>query len=433
MMKRAIQLLSTTAGITLLLLFTGCADTCDVTTIYTYYKPVYVSLQEIRSSVKQEPAQELKNLGKIYYKDGFLFINQPGEGIHLIDNRNPASPVRKSFITIPGNYDLAIQGHTLYADSYIDLVALDIQNFDAIHEISRIENFFSGYNTLGFYVDPERGVITDWVEDKQTSEAKQECDVTLQPWGGYYYREGIMIDQTALFSAKAAIAPGNGGAGIGGSMARFTITQNHLYALDGGSLCPVDITAGQSLTPQQRLYIGWDIETIFPTENNLFIGSSSGMYIIDLENPGTPSLLSTYSHIRSCDPVVVEGNYAYVTLRSGTLCQGFTNQLEVIDIQNLKEPKLVATHLMHNPHGLGIDNTTLFICDGSQGLKVFDASDVQTIGNNLLTHYTSIHAYDVIPFDNVLMMIGDDGLFQYDYTNPKNIFLLSHLPVSNEE
>jgi hypothetical protein len=35
----------------------------------------------------------------------------------------------------------------------------------------------------------------------------------------------------------------------------------------------------------------------------------------------------------------------------------------------------------------------------------------------------------VIPLDNVLMMIGADGLFQYDYSDPANIKLLSHLPV----
>ncbi|HHN47860.1 MAG TPA: hypothetical protein ENN08_02830, partial [Bacteroidales bacterium] len=50
------------------------------------------------------------------------------QGIHVVDNSNPASPQIISFIAIPGNYDLAIRGNILFADSYIDLVALDISD-----------------------------------------------------------------------------------------------------------------------------------------------------------------------------------------------------------------------------------------------------------------------------------------------------------------
>jgi hypothetical protein len=157
------------------------------------------------------------------------------------------------------------------------------------------------------------------------------------------------------------------------------------------------------------------------------------MHIFDITTPATPTHVSTYAHVRSCDPVIVDGDYAYVTLRSGTTCQGFTNQLEVIDIKDVKSPQLLKTYAMTNPHGLGKDNSTLFICDGSAGLKVYDASDINLIENKQLAHYQDIHAYDVIPFNNTLMMIGEDGLFQYDYSDPKNIKLLSHIVASNEE
>jgi hypothetical protein len=153
------------------------------------------------------------------------------------------------------------------------------------------------------------------------------------------------------------------------------------------------------------------------------------MHIMDITSPEAPVKLSTYQHVRSCDPVVVDGDYAYVTLRSGTACQGFTNQLEVLNVKNLASPQLLKTYPMTNPHGLGIDNSTLFICDGDDGLKAFDASDINTIDKNLLAHYKDINAYDVIPFNNTLIMIGADGIFQYDYTNPKDIKLLSTIAV----
>ena len=47
----------------------------------------------------------------------------------------------------------------------------------------------------------------------------------------------------------------------------------------------------------------------------------------------------------------------------------------------------------------------------------------------MLAHYQTINAHDVIPFNNVLMMIGSDGIFQYNYSDPKNIKLLSTISV----
>jgi len=237
----------------------------------------------------------------------------------------------------------------------------------------------------------------------------------------------------ATFSSKAAVAPGTGsGPGVGGSLARFTLNGDHLYMLDGGDLQTVDVTAEHDPVAKQRNFIAWDIETIFPYEENLFIGSSSGMHIMDVSQPESPTLLSTYQHIQSCDPVVVDDKYAYVTLRSGNACQGFTNQLEVINIEDLRSPQLLKVYPMTNPHGLGIDDKTLFICDGDDGLKAFDVSDVNTISDHLLVHYKDINATDVIPFNNILMMIGSDGIFQYDYSDPANIKLLSQITVDNE-
>jgi len=201
--------------------------------------------------------------------------------------------------------------------------------------------------------------------------------------------------------------------------------------LDGGDLQTVNVSAESNPIAVRKDLIAWDIETIFPYKENLFIGSSSGMYILDISSPEAPSILSTYQHVRSCDPVVVDDKYAYVTLRSGTACQGFTNQLEVINIENLRSPQLSYTYLMTNPHGLGIDDGTLFVCDGNDGLKAYNAKDVSAIDKNLLAHYKNINALDVIPLGDVLMMIGENGIYQYDYSNPKDIKLLSQIKLQD--
>lgn len=409
-----------------------CADKCEETNYFVYYEPVYSTSAEIKAAVKVGEPMPLSDIGRIYFKDGILFINESGKGIHIIDNKNPASPIPLRFLSIPGNYDLAIRGNTLYADSYIDLVAFDISDLSNVKEVTRIERLFNNYTTMGMMVSSDKGILTEWKKVEQISVNETECYAIYQPWGGIYYDRGIaMLSSTAQsFNTKTAFAP-TSQSGVGGSMARFTINGDFLYGLDGANLDVVDVSQQSQPVAKNEILLSWDVETLFPHKNNLFVGSRTGMYILDLNTPTHPTIISQYAHLRSCDPVVVEDDYAYVTLRSGSACEGFTNQLEVIDISNLKMPAIKSTYPMTNPHGLGIDHGTLFICDGSDGLKVYDASNVSTISSNQLAHYKEINAFDVIPFQHIAMVIGKDGLYQYDYSDMKNIKLISQLPIVN--
>lgn len=409
---------------------TSCSNECETQNTYTYFEPVYTSVEELRSSVALTEPRAIESMGKLYFKDGFLYVNEPNQGVHVIDNRDPSNPISKAFITIPGAFDLAINGNILYSDSYIDLVAIDISDPNTAKEVGRLEGAFVGYNSYGFYVDPELGLVTDWVETSEVSVTKSSCEGQEYGWG-IYYANGIALNESASFDATSAVSPSN--PGIGGSMARFTLTNNHLFVLDGSEMFPVQIADPGSMEIGERLFLDWGIETIFPRNETIFVGATNGMYIVDVENPLSPSLTSVYSHINSCDPVIVQGDFAYVTLRSGTTCNGFTNQLEIVDISNLEEPQLVATHQMTKPHGLGIDDDLLFICDGEAGLRVFDASDHSAISRNELVHYSDIFAYDIIPFNNVAMLLAEDGLYQYDYSNVEDIRFLSKIDFKNAD
>jgi len=80
------------------------------------------------------------------------------------------------------------------------------------------------------------------------------------------------------------------------------------------------------------------------------------------------------------------------------LCHMGVNQLEVVDITDLAHPTLKVTVPMTNPHGIGIDNKKLFICDKQDGLKVYNATDVMQIANNQLAHFSN---YKFIGCDTV--------------------------------
>lgn len=109
---------------------------------YSYYEPVYMTREELKESIGTEAPRELGNVGKIWRSNNMLYINERYEGIHIIDNTNPANPQPVGFITIPGNIDMAAKGHMLYADSGPDLVAIDISNPENIRVADRSENTF---------------------------------------------------------------------------------------------------------------------------------------------------------------------------------------------------------------------------------------------------------------------------------------------------
>jgi hypothetical protein len=407
----------------LLIVFASTITSClkDRDFLKRALAPVYMSYDEFRGSFKTSPAQDMVNPGKIYFKDNYIFINDVNAGIHVIDNSNPSSPQSIVFYEIIGNVDIAIRGNVLFADSYIDLVAFDITDIMNPVEISRMENVFpevlpiveeTDYPVAYGLFDPKLGVIVDW-EVKLVRESKL--------WGNGNWRWG------AEFTTMDGGSNG-GQAGIAGSMARFMLNQNYLYSVaQPWVLKTIDVINPANMTVTDSIYTWREMETLFKLDEFLFVGTTSGMVVYSLENPSAPLYISEFNHANACDPVVVENDIAYVTLRTGNACFGNTDQLDVIDLSDIYNPELIKTYELHNPHGLGIDNGILFICDGEAGLKIFDASDPLMIAANMIAHFPNIDAFDVIPLGDILILIGKDGLYQYDYTNLQNIQLISSI------
>jgi hypothetical protein len=203
--------------------------------------------------------------------------------------------------------------------------------------------------------------------------------------------------------------------GQAGSLARFAIDGNRLYVVDKTSLITIDISTPNEPKQTHQTNIGLGIETIFPYQNKLFIGSEDAVYIYDFSNPDRPELLSRYQHITACDPVVAQGNYAYVTLRSGSgRCPRNINVLEVLDISNPRNPQVVGSVNMLNPHGLGVNGNNLFVCEGNFGLKRFDISNPTQ--PQQIEFLQDVASFDVIPRSQTLVVTGQNGLYQFDYS-----------------
>lgn len=254
----------------------------------------------------------------------------------------------------------------------------------------------------------------------------------------------IVSAAVALASFACDVAssesPGSGegsSEGIGGSMACFTIMGDYIYTVDDRTLKTTRISdpAHPEYLEFKDQDLGFDIETIFPYDGKLFIGSRSAMHIYDVSLPGFPSKISVTNHFTSCDPVVAAGNYAYVTLNGdNTTCRRGEDQLQVYDITDLKKPKMEYTDTsIRVPKGLGVDLAAerLFVCCKG-GLKIYDLSDpAHPVWMDDLTNIggiANIDTYDVIPRNGLLIVIGSDGLYQFDYTE-ENISFVSKIDL----
>ena len=400
-----------------------------------YFVPQYETTAQLAAKVTVESPKDYAEAGKIVTYQNYIFINKPNEGVHVVDNSNPADPVNLHFINIPGSLDLTIIDNHLYSDMFSALVVFNISNVtqpDLIEDFTVEEVFYyNPYRTLDTASRPEesytytqyesidesRGIVTGW-----------EVEIRQEPLEEQI--RYLRLDDTAVLeTSNTNQASEFNQVSTAGSMTRFLPIDRYLYTINFNEL--VLFSIGENYQPSRfaRLDTGTQAETLFQLNDLLFVGSTTGMLMYDVSSPSNPNYLNSIEHFRSCDPVVADENYAYVTLRGGTNCFTQTNELQIIDIRNPEELSVVARQVMFNPHGLAIHQDYLLVCDGSAGLKVVDVSDREE--PQILSTDNIPFAYDIIVDFPSAIVVGEGILYQYDLSNLPEIVKTNELVLTN--
>lgn len=343
-------------------------------------KNILVTLLSLILLVSVSSAQEISLPGKIWVEGEYLYVNIIDDGILIFNNSDPSSPQQESWIPIPNCRELAVVKGILYANHYDDLVSLDMAEFiknGTCEVISRIEGVF-----------PER----------------------------------INTEKDRLPICRPATHVGIASA-KGGSMSRIAFDNmdnpNFLYVINEQEIQVYNVNnEGSMESVGSSIPVEDVVETIFVQDGNLFLGAQSGMYIYSLDDPRRPQFTGRYTHLTSCDPVVVQDNLAYVTVRDGNNCGQTVNQLHVVNIENLSSPSLVRSYEMTNPHGLAVADDKVFICDGMAGLRVFQTDSPDSL-RPISVDSDMGKAYDVIlnPENRHLVVVADNKVIQYNYSN----------------
>ena len=321
---------------------------------------------------------------------------------------------------------MAITGNTMYADAYGDLVTFDIS--DPLNVVAK--NFAPN-------VFPDHAIYSYGPIYSQTTSFNPDSinvivgytikDTTMDYDPAWSYPSyGACPTCSSSGQPYPTAAPVANKTATNGSTARFSIISKFLYTVGYSSLTTFDISHSFIPALTSTVQVDWHVETIYPMKNRLFVGTNNGMYMYDVQSsPSTPSLIGQFTHVRACDPVIADDHYAYVTLNDSSACLGFVNQLQIIDISDVSNAVEVKTYALTHPVGLSKDGDILFVCDGREGLKVYNAADVNSL--QVIKQLNDAVDYDVVAQNGVAIVVASNGIYQYDYSDLTNIHLISKL------
>lgn len=321
-----------------------------------------------------------------------LFVSDISSGVHVYDVSDPTTPVREVRIPLRGNRGTAAKDDILYADDWGSLQVIRVrgESYKIVKTIPAQQN---RYPEFGF--GPPRN-------------AGYNCGCSRQP------------------TAYNAAAPAGGGS----SFTTFAIIDNYLYFLHQRALVTMDITRADDPVELSRKYIDWTVETLYPTDEFLFVGGTNGMFIFDRSDPAHPRQIGRIDHFRACDPVVVSGSVAYVTLRGGSGCGGNQNVLLCVDITDPTAPKILAEKSMRTPYGLTVDTPLLYVSTGYNGYELLDVTVPTTPSR--IKKWEEKPTKDFIWSEDLLYVLTFKGLLIFDVSTPEEPVLLSEVGSGSE-
>lgn len=237
---------------------------------------------------------------------------------------------------------------------------------------------------------------------------------------------------------SASSASGPSTTSQSGSTAAMLPYGNVLYALNNNSrLITFDIS--DPTTPKEtKNIVTSGSETLFISEGYLYVGGVSGVDIYDISTPQTPQNVAFYSHQLGCDPIIVNDDIGYITIRNRGGCwrnaaTGISpNRLEITNFEDPENPVSLAHFDLTAPFGLTFIEDRLAICENYAGLTMLDinfsngksnAPNIQKVGQ-----FPNIQCFDLIADGTNLIATASDGIYQFQSEN-NHLTLRSKIPV----
>lgn len=338
----------------------------------------------------------ITNPNNIYLYDTLLLVSDSLNGLLIYSVADEQAPRYRAHIPLKGNRGMAMKDSIIYANSWGGILAMRLVN-DTNYEVTSVIKDDPYHSGMGYFEDID--YVSSW--------------------------EGFGCCRAPL-AMDASSGSGTESSGSGGSYAIFAVIDSFLYYINDREIITMDISDAAKPRKLSETHVDWSIETLFPTREYLFIGGSSGMYVMDRSDPSHPATIGSITHFRARDPVVVKDSMAYVTLRAGFNSRAITtDELMVVNLALITSPKLVKEIPLKTPYGLAISDTLLYIGQGSNGWTLFSLSDPQSPAS--LQKWPAPAVKDFIWIDSLLYVMCFDRVGIYSVSDPQDPKLVSEI------
>ncbi len=311
--------------------------------------------------------------------DHYAYLSAGGDGVYVLDVADPTNPIQLSlFDSIPNPQGLTVQGNTAYvATGFGGLQLLDVSAPGAPTAIGQQDT--PGYAAAVVAISDRAYVSDRWeglrivnVNDPEAPFEEGFYDVwgnarDVVAAGDYAYvasdHDGLRVidisDPTSSHEIGALATPGDA--------LSLAISGSYVYVADYHSgLRIIDIA--NPANPTEAGYIdtpGTANEVaIAGTYAYVADGPNGGLRVIDVTDPTQPYEVGFYNTPGWAFGVAVANNLAYVADEE---------KLLVIDVSNPASPTLVSSYDIGFARGVDVVNSLVYVASASS-LHILDAS-----------------------------------------------------------
>ena len=386
-------------------------DSCTESWTQVMTVPVTADRAAVQDSIAALPPRELCTGGNLYAYGDYLFVNVNREGYHVLDNTDPRQPRNVAFLQVPGATHMAFVDGRMVSDSYADMLVLEFGGPDDLTLLSSTPNLL--LQTDGFEVGED--VVAVGFEEREvtfTEDCSGLVDVGCPQCD-------VGFERLNFASDMGAVRSGNVQVNTGGSLARLAFCDRMLYVLARDRLTTFRLE-GQTLVNARETQLGGGQEALVLDGAFLYAASEWGLTVLEVGDCGLPVSRGFAPRFWNNDPVAVAGDRAVVALRNGnTPTDRLDGRLIVYDLSDRTNPRELATFPMAHPVGVALRQNRLYVCDGIDGLLVydFDPDRPGDLGEARVQTIAEADVVDlaVLPYDAgpVLFTVGQQTVAQF--------------------
>ena len=139
------------------------------------HNPVFMTRPILEKSIVFSEARPITNGGKIHTYLDYLFIVENFDGIHILDNSDPANPYKMGFLVCPGAIDVSVKDGVIYVDNAVDLVSIKLTSLPTVEILDRVKDVFPEHLPPGAAEMPEHArkenrdasyILIKWIPKK---------------------------------------------------------------------------------------------------------------------------------------------------------------------------------------------------------------------------------------------------------------------------